>query len=200
MASDDKERAIAQVYARSLLDLAQDSGEVQAVAEELDELLAYGERDEEFMHFLTNPLTEPARRRQSLEKIFRGKMSDLTLDGLQVINRKGRMELLPAIVRAYKDERRKREGWVEVEVVSAVPLTDALRERLRQAVDRRTGKKSEIKEVVDPSILGGLVVRVEDEKIDTSVARELAVLSARLSGRASAEILSGKDYKDYTAA
>lgn len=200
MASDDKERAIAQVYARSILDLAQEAGEVETVADELQELIDYAEKQEEFGSFLTNPLTEPARRRGSLETLFRGRMSDLTLDALQVINRKGRMELLPAIVQAYKDERRKREGWVEVEVVSAVPLTDALRERLRQAVDRRTGRKSEIKEVVDPSILGGLVVRMEDEKIDTSVARELAVLSERLSRRASAEILSGKDYKDYTAA
>jgi len=191
---DDKQLAVARIYARALLDLAEEAGTVGEVLAELQAVLAQAETDAEFGDFLANPLIEPGLRRQSLEKILRGQISDLTVDALQVINRKGRLALLPAVVEAFRAEHREREGLVEVRVTSAVPLGQALRERLSKAIDRHTGQRGELVESVDPDILGGLVVRVGDEKIDTSVARELDKLSRVLAERASQEILSDKAY------
>lgn len=191
---NDRELAVAKVYARAMLDLAQQSESSAEVLEELDAILAQAEASEELSDFLSNPVLDIGARRESLEVIFRGRVSDMTLDSIQVINRKGRLQLLPVIAEAYRAELRERQGLVEVHVTSAVPLPEAQRQRLLAAIDRQTGKKSQIVETVDPDILGGLVVRVGDDKIDTSVARELDKLSAALAERASKEILAGKAY------
>ena len=69
-----------------------------------------------------------------------------------------------------------------------MPLNDALRQRLRRVVSRMTGRDTRLIEAVDESLVGGLVVRIGDQKIDTSVARGLALLNKRFEERASAEV------------
>lgn len=194
MANDDRELAVAKVYSQAILELAVEAGSSEEVLAELEALLGQAEADADLARFFENPLLETAARRESLETMFRGRLSDLTVDALQVINQKGRLSLLPAIIATYREALRERQGLVEVEVTSAVPLSEELRRRLEGAIDRHTGKKSILVETVDPDIVGGLVVRVGDDKIDTSVARELDKLSSALSERASQEILTGKAY------
>ena len=70
----------------------------------------------------------------------------------------------------------------------------AARQRLHSVISKKTGKNAKIKESVDPSLLGGLVVRVGDDKLDASVARKLEELSIRMLDRASREIYSGREY------
>src|SRR5436305_443733 len=89
-----------------------------------------------------------------------GQASDLLLDSLQVINRKGRLGQLRAIAESYRAALRDLRGWVDVRVRTAVPLDDAQRTRLQEVMAASTGKKPTLIERVDPSLIGGLVVDV----------------------------------------
>lgn len=191
----DKVMAIAAVYAEALLDLAESRGEADALREELGELAVAVQRDPDFARFLESPLVETVERSDSLERMFRGQASELLVDGLQVINRKGRIALLPAIAEAYRQAHNRLRGRVVVEVASAVRLDDGQRSRLLAAVQAATGFSGRLEETVDPSLLGGLVVKIGDQKTDATVATRLAGLSRALLARGSQEILSGS----YTA-
>lgn len=188
------ELAVARVYARAILDLAKQQGSEEATRDELAALAELAQENRDFARLLGDPLLGSAEASQALERLFRGQASDLVADALQVMRRKGRLGLLPAVAESYRREYQAMRGIVDVEVKSAVPLPEALRARLVAAIDRHTGRQSHLIETVDPDILGGLVVRVADEKIDTSVARELSRLGSALAARASSEILSRKDY------
>lgn len=191
---DDRDLDVAGVYARSMLELAEQRGEADALQEELEELTKYLDQDRELEEFLVSPLVDAKVRAKSMEKAFRGRASDLLVDALQVINRKGRLALLPAIAKAYRNEHRERRGLVEASVSTVVPLTETLRSQLVAAITNFSGKRPILTEKIDPSLIGGIVVEVGGKKLDTSVASRLRNLSAALSRRASQEIHSGRTY------
>lgn len=191
---DDRDLDVAGVYARSMLELAEQRGEADALQEELDDLTKYLAQNSELEEFLGSPLVDAKVRAQSIEKAFRGRASDLLVDALQVINRKGRLGLLSAIAKSYLNEYRERRGLVEAAVSTVVPLTAPQRSALVEAITRFSGKRPILTEKIDPALIGGIVVEVAGRKLDTSVAARLRNLSAALSRRASQEIHSGRSY------
>lgn len=191
MAGSDQGAAIAAVYAEAMLGLAHRRGQADELRSELDELARLAASHSGFAAFLANPLIDPERRAESLETMLRGKASDLLVDALQVINRKGRIALLPQIAAAYAARHDALRGVVEVRVASAQPLANDQRERLRSAVRARTGREPRLVESVDPELLGGLVIRIGDRKADATLATRLRNLSEALLARASQEIVRG---------
>ncbi len=187
---DERQMGLARVYARAILALAEEKGESETLLDELAELARLVEREPAFAEFLVSPLVDVEARGATLERLFRGRASDLLVDTLQVLNRKRRLGLLPAIVHVYRNELRERQGLVDVKVRTAAPLPEPLRDRLRAALGRFTGgKRPELAEAVEPSLLGGIVVEVDGKKLDASLAARLRDLGAALAQRASQEIL-----------
>ena len=191
---DEREREVGRLYAEAMLHVAEESGQAEALLEELDGLVAYLDRTPEFERFLASPLIEEGPHAQVIESAFRGKASDLLVDSLLVVNRKGRLSAVRAIAGAYRAALRDLRGWMDVHVVSAVPLSEPLRARLTAALAASSSRKPTLIERVDPAVIGGLVVEVEGRKIDASVASRLHDLSAALLARAAREIHSGKAY------
>ena len=190
----DEQLAVARVYSTAMLELAQDKGEADSLREELLDLLAYLDRSPEFDSFLSSPTVDVAARRASIEKVFRGRASDLLVDALQVLNRKERLGLLRGVAETYRLAHQEMRGLIDVHVVTAAPLTKKLRGKLREITTAYTGKQARLVETVDEAIIGGMIVRVGDEKFDTSVSSRLKRLSASLAERASHEVHGGKTY------
>jgi F-type H+-transporting ATPase subunit delta len=191
---DDRDLDVAGVYAHSMIELAEERGQLDELLEELDGLTQYLDQTPAFEEFLSSPLIDDEDRAKVLEKAFRGKASDLLLDALLVINRKGRLGYVQAIAEAYRRQFRLRRGLVEARVRTTVPLTEALRAELVAAITRFSGKRPILSESLDPSLIGGMIVEVDGRKIDTSLASRLKGLSAALTRRASQEIYSGRTY------
>ena len=181
---DDKQIGVAQIYSRALLELAERQGVADAVRGELAELAERTDRDARFAGFISSPLVDPDDRERFLEKVFRGRLSEVLVDALQVMNRKGRLALLPTLAMVYHDDHEALRGRVEAHVVSAVALTDAARQRLRQTLARSTGRTVDLVERVDPALLGGLIVQVGDRKYDGSVRHKVRTLRAIFDERA----------------
>lgn len=188
---DDRSLGLGRLYARSILDLAEEQGQADELLEELTGLAQYLESHPDLEDFFGSPLIEEETRTRTIEKVFRGRSSDLLVDALQVVNRKGRLGSLRVIAEAYRQELRDRRGLVEAVVRTAVPLSDSLRAGLTDSLARFTGRKPTLVEKVDPSLIGGMVVDVAGNKIDTSVASRLKGLGAALERRASEEIHRG---------
>ncbi len=189
---DSREMGVARVYAQAMLDLAAARGQEDDLLAELQDLGRAIENDAELATFLASPLVSGEARAEVLEKVFRRRASDLLVDSLEVINHHGRLGLLPAIAAAYRDEYRDLRGMVDVRVTAAVPLSEVQRASLSQAVARFTGRQPQLIERVDPSILGGLVVEVAGEKIDSSLATRLHDVGADMAQRAAQELHGGK--------
>ena len=193
-ALDPQHLAVAGVYAEALLALAAAEGREDVLLEELDGMVDLLDRQSDLERFLGSPLADPQQQGALLEKALRGRASDILVDTLQVMRRKGRLQLVRAVAATYRAQWLRLKGRVEVSVTTAVPLTAELRQALLEAANRATGKTAQILERVDPALLGGMVVRVGDQKLDRSVATEVARLGAALMARASSELLSGKSY------
>ena len=190
----DREVGIAGVYATAMLNLAKSSGQEDGLREELARVSALLAGEQEFEAFLSDPTVDSEARQQMIEKLFRGRYSDVLVDSLQVLNRKERLGSIRAIAEAYRLLHQEMKGRVEVHVRTAAPLNEALRAKLRTKLAKKTGKQADLVETVDESLIGGLIVQIGDEKHDNSVLRKLATLARNLLDRASREIYSGRTY------
>lgn len=186
--------AIADVYAQSLYALADERGQADAIFEEFNDLIRYLEGDAVFASYLADARVDSDQRKAMLEKVFRGRMSDLLLDALQVLNAKDRLGILAVVYERFRVVHEEKRGEVEVHVTTARPLTDELRAKVSAAVRQRTSKTARLIETTDPDILGGLIMRIGDTKIDTSVANHLRRVRDAFKARASQEIHGGRSY------
>lgn len=171
--SDTQHKAIARVYADAILGLAEERSAADALLGEVVELQGLLDQDASLRSILTGAQVDAKQRAGTIEKALRGRASDLLVDALQVINAKGRMELLAAILEAYRSVHDAARKVAEVQVTTAVPLADDLRASLKAAAEQYTGGAVKLVESVDASLLGGLIVRVGDVKLDTSLSRHL---------------------------
>jgi len=186
--------AIAEVYARSMYALADERGQADALFEEFGDLIGYLEGDATFSSYLADARVDAGPRKAMLERVFRGRMSDLLVDSLQVLNSKDRLGIVRMVYERFRLAHEDARGEVDVEVTTACPLTDALRAELSAAVGERTSRTARLVERVDPDILGGLIMRIGDTKIDTSVANQVRRVRQALSVRASHELYGGRSY------
>jgi F-type H+-transporting ATPase subunit delta len=193
---DVEEMTLAGIYAQSILDLAEERNAAEATLEELEAIVGLVHSNPEAGRALQSPLVDAGALGAVLERVFRGRVSDLVADALGVIQRKGRLPLLEAIADTYRAQLDERRGRVDVRVRSAVELSDRQRRDLAAAIERTTGKQARLLETVDPDLLGGLVVSVGDQKFDSSIRSQLERLEAGLLARASGEILEGRGYQE----
>src|SRR5258706_7267171 len=191
---DDRDLAVGRLYAEAMLTLAEERGQSEALLDELKELVEFLSSNPKVEHFLSSLMVDEEGRARVLDDLFKSQASELLLDSLQVINRKGRLGQLRAIVESYRAALRDLRGWVDVKVRTAVPLDEAQRGRLQDAIAASTGRKPALIERVDRALIGGLVVEVEGKKFDGSVASRLQDVSEALLARASREIHSGTVY------
>jgi F-type H+-transporting ATPase subunit delta len=191
---DERDLAVGRLYAEAMLGLAEERGQSDALLDELKELVEFLDQNPKVEHFLASQMVDEEGRARVLDDLLRDQASDLLLDSLQVINRKGRLGQLRAIAESYRIALRDLRGWVDVHVRTAVPLDDAQRARLQDALAASTGRKPTLIERIDPSLIGGIVVEVAGKKFDASVASRLHDLSEALLARASREIHSGTAY------
>ncbi|MFQ5463412.1 MAG: ATP synthase F1 subunit delta [Phycisphaerae bacterium] len=181
---------LAKVYSNSMLELAAKSGEVESLHEELQALGRLLEKDQALARFFTNPTVDARSRTDAIEQTFRGRASDLLVNSLQVLNRKDRLVLLPAVIQTYRAAVQAHAGRMEATVISAIPLGEEAKTILCRMIGKHCGKEIDLVEKVDESLMGGLVVEMGDEKLDASVAQRLERLGEALRDRSLRELHS----------
>lgn len=192
--SQAEEQSLARVWSDAVFNLATSRGVEDSMLEEWRGLVELLDRDKDLKAVMASPLVKNEEKRQLIERSFRGKASDLFVDTLQVMRSKGRLGLVRFVAAAFHDTWMAAKNQVEVRVTSAVPLSPELRQSLIAAASKFAGRDAQLVEKVDPALLGGLVVRVGDDKFDDSVARELELLLAAFAARGSRELPRLQEY------
>lgn len=175
---------IADVYAAALFDLARDSGTIDETRAELDELRNLLDSQPEFATFMASRGIGAERREEALERMFRGRLSDLTLNALLVMNRHDRSDLLAALHRRYVIRQEEASDEIEGQAVSAVELSADQKSEVEKLAARLSGKKPLMEYQVDAGILGGLVLRIGDMRWDNSLRTKLLAARGVLFERA----------------
>jgi F-type H+-transporting ATPase subunit delta len=180
---DDETRQIARIYAQALYQAASGAGQAESVLAELELTLQglYGQDAGLGLFFESATITQE-RKAAVIETAF-ASASETVRNFLGVLNEHNRMNALQPIVEAYQRLYNRANRKVTVEVTSAVPLTDAERERVMGDVRAVAQVEALLQETIDPEILGGLIVRVGDWVYDASLRTKLETIRNQLIER-----------------
>lgn len=134
---------------------------------------------------LANPVIVPSRKREILHNIFGKEMHPLTLSLIDLIVRNGRDTSLPAIARVFINDTMRQYGITEAMLTTAVKVAPEVRKKIVSIISDLFRTKVELKENIDDKILGGFILRVEDNYFDASVRNKLRKIRKELGATAS---------------
>ena len=167
-------------YAQALFELASAEGALEATERDLFAISRALTDSSELRDALTNPQLPMDRKQSIIDDLLGGRASDLVRNLVSFIIGQGRASEFTDIVGAFIERAAASRSRAVAEIRSAVPLDSSTVDRLAAALSKATGKKLEVKTIVDPSVIGGVVAQVGDVVIDGSVARRLSALRQTL--------------------
>ncbi|MEM9883583.1 MAG: ATP synthase F1 subunit delta [Planctomycetota bacterium] len=184
--------AVAEVYAEALFELSAEKNQLDAIGDEVAQLRRLIHDDADLCRLITHPVLDAAQRAGMLQRLFEGRVSDLLYRFLQTINRKGRLATLPGIAAAFAARLAEHRNELAVEAHVARPLDDATAGRVADGLGAALGKTVTLTQTVDPSLIGGLKLRIGDRLLDATVARQLKNMEQQLiaAGREKARALA----------
>ena len=168
---------LASRYAKSIMDLAREKGAVEEVYSDLQALKTNLSESRDLFLFLKSPIINPSKKSNVIDKLYKGKVNELTYSFYDIVVRKRREMYLPEIADAFVGLYNKEKGVVKAKVITAIPMSDALSEKIKGVVIKGTGAKTvELESTVDESIIGGFILSYEDKLYDSSVVHKLQTL------------------------
>ena len=175
--------SLAGRYASALFELASEAGTVSAVESDLETLAEALHESAELRSLIKNPEVS----REALGRVLAGlgdtlKLAELTRSFLGVLAQNRRAGELPKVIRAFQSIAAAQRGEVTAEVASAHALTDEQLTTLEQKLRARQGRTVKLKTRVDPDLLGGLVVTIGSQRIDSSIRSRLNSLAQAMKG------------------
>ena len=190
---DDIAPELTRNYAEAILAASGDTAET--VVEDLEAIKSeILDPHAAFASLLTSPTIKAAAKDRMLTRTLDGRVDETVVRFLRVLNRHGRLGILPAVIRQARATLDRRLNRKAVTVRSAVPLDEAQQAALRDRLATMVHASPVITLEVDPSLLGGLVIQVGDAVYDASVRNRLERLRGRLIERKTHEIQSRRDH------
>ena len=179
---------VARRYAQALTEEAQKAGSLDAADADVALVTQTLDGSRDLRLALTSPVVSHEKKGAILDRLFGGQVSDLALRFLHLLVQNERDGQIPEILDAYRALRDERTGTVEALVRSAKPLDHAEIDRLKRALEARSGRTVRMRYEIDPALIGGLVVRVGDVVYDRSVRHQLESLRDQLTDRAAVSL------------
>jgi len=171
---------IAQVYARSLFEVAQEGDKLDVIREQLGQIDDAIRENREMRLFLFSPYFSTQEKREGLRRAIVD--ADPAISNiLDVLLENHRLPVISRLRREYERRWDQANDLLPVTVTSAVELDEAVVQRIGDEIGRQTGRRVELSKQVDPSILGGFVVRVGNAILDSSVRNRLEQLRKQVA-------------------
>ena len=175
------EYRIASRYAKSLLDLADEKGVLEDVNKDMLMFSELASENRDLVLMLKSPVVSHDKKLAVLNKVFDGKVNELTLAIFQILTKKHREAYLPAIATEFHHQYNVRKGIEEATVTTTFKLDAKLRKEFEGIVAKISGKKVELTEKIDEKIIGGFVLKIGDRQIDDSLSSKLSALKLKFS-------------------
>lgn len=159
-------------YAQSLIGLAIERGELDRVKADMEVIAKICAESHELDLLLQSPIIKTDQKLKALGSIFEKAVSKLTLQFMELLTRKGREGLIPAVAVSFSGLYNQHVGLVIVDVTSAVALSASQISDITKSLSN-LGKSIELVQHVDPHVLGGLKIKVGDQRVDATLRRKL---------------------------
>lgn len=174
------EYRVAARYAKSLLDLAKEQNNLDAVLSDMKAFANVIEHSKEMNMLLNSPIINGDKKLSVLKSLFAGKFQPVTISFFDIIIRKKRERFLGAVAKGFVEQYNLMSNIANATVKSAITLSDAAIAEIKGHIERQTGKKINLTTKVDSNLIGGVVVQVEDRLFDASIAGKLGKLKQEL--------------------
>ncbi|MEY7999308.1 F0F1 ATP synthase subunit delta [Clostridium sp. Mt-5] len=161
-------------YALALYEIAEGKGKVKEYLEELQQVVDIIDKDTKFLEIMRHPEVSTSEKKRMFTEIFKDRVSEDILSFLLVIIEKGRINQLDGKLKEMKNIYLEKHNTVVAKVKTVIPLEDNERKTLIQKLEKKFNKKVLIEEEIDPSIIGGVYVDVDNEVIDGTVKSKLS--------------------------
>jgi len=172
--------AVAGRYSAALYEIAEKTNQVDQIEEELKAVDAILQENTDLQKVLYHPQITAAAKKELLDQLFKGKISDLTLNFIALLVDRRRETFFGDIVAEFIAQANAGRNIVAARVTSVVDLKDQEKGEVDQLLARLTGKKVQVSYATDPSLIGGVLIRIGDKVIDGTIKAKLAALGDRL--------------------
>ncbi len=175
------ETKVARRYAKALLDLGKEQNNVDVLYEDLKLIAQYIRGNRQLAGMFQSPVIHNYKKEAVIDQLFKGKVNDVTIQFLHIIVRKNRDYFLRDIALSFLDLYKEYKNIKTAYVTTAVPIDDRLRNQVLSILKKNTGSDIELQETVDNKIIGGYILRWDDNQIDASISSKLYALRRDLS-------------------
>ena len=173
--------AVGRRYAKALLDLAREQGQLDTVLKDVGSVSAAWKESAELRDIVRNPVVPKPALKAAVDAVMdKLGVSKLLRNTVNLLADKGRLGQLEDVLHALEELAEAETGRVRVEVTSAKPLSDAYYTQLTEKLQRATDKQVVLVKKQDPSLIGGVVTRVGDQVFDGSLSNRLSELRETL--------------------
>lgn len=174
---------VASRYAKSLMDLAIESNQLDAVRSDMKSVERVCEQNHDFVLFLKSPVIKTDKKIEVLKDIFEGKISNLSLSFINLITNKKRESILAEIASAFDEQFKINKNIFTAVVTSAVGLDATTKQKVLDLIKTQLNGEVELVEKIDASAIGGFILQIGDKQIDKTVARQLSNLRKELTNK-----------------
>jgi F-type H+-transporting ATPase subunit delta len=164
---------LASRYAKSLVDLSSEKGQLEAVHADMRFLQQLSKTNPDVVALLRSPIIKPDKKQQILAAIFAGKVNEITAAFVKLLVSKGRESNLPEIAEEFSKQYNILKNISKVKITTAVPLDNALLDMIKSKVQAGTDKQITLETAVNPELIGGFVLESDNNLFDASVLRDL---------------------------
>ncbi|MCM1265832.1 MAG: ATP synthase F1 subunit delta [Candidatus Gastranaerophilales bacterium] len=180
-AEENENKLAASRYAKALLELADDKKvSKESILSELADITSSVKGSEDLQRVMTSPVISLSEKKNVLVKLFENKTDKLVLNFLQLLVDKDRFSMLESISKEYRNEINKLNNLLNINVTSAIDLTNSDKAMIKVKLANILKKDIELEWSVNSDIIGGLVFEVGDNIIDNSLRHKLQELSRNM--------------------
>lgn len=175
-----KQTRVANRYAKSLLSLAEEKGQLDAVYSDMVQVQeACDNRD--LYNLLKSPIVKSDKKQSILSIVFASQMSEISSEFIKIITRKRREGALPEIAEEVVRQYKMMKNITVAEVTSAIPLSEEQKKQIIGMLHKETAGEIELVEKINKDLLGGFICRIGDRQIDASISRRITELRSEFS-------------------
>jgi len=160
-------------YAKAILNLAKEKGLASEVNDDMMLIHSTIEENQDLEIMLNSPIIKSKAKKSVLTEIFSKKVNGITMGVVDLLIENKRLPLLNLVAIEYTVIYEFLQGIEVAQITSAVPLTDKLEKEILKKIQTSVGREVSLKNIIDPSIIGGFVLRIGDKQYDSSVSYRL---------------------------
>lgn len=173
---------VASRYAKSIMELSLEKGRLEEVHADFERLTALGKSNRELAVVLNNPVVKSDKKLNILKALFQKDADPITITFFEIVSRKNRENILMDVAVEFEHQYNSHKSIQVADITTTFELNDELRKEFKEVVKEISGKDSvQLREKIDPTLIGGYILKVNDRQIDESLSSKLRQLKTKFT-------------------